>query len=94
MVRAISVLGSTGSIGMQTLEVAEHFGIKVAALSAHSSVDKLYEQILRFRPSLVSMADDKSASALDHMLGGRFPEVEIMSGQSGNLAVASFPGAE
>lgn len=94
MVKAVSVLGSTGSIGIQTLEVAEHFGIKVVALSANKNVGMLYQQALHFRPSLISMADEQSADELQQMIGDQIPGIEIMTGQSGNLAVASAPQAE
>ncbi|MHB1452434.1 MAG: 1-deoxy-D-xylulose-5-phosphate reductoisomerase [Saccharofermentanales bacterium] len=94
MIRAVSVLGSTGSIGIQTLEVAEHFGIKVVALSANKNVEALYHQVLHFRPSLVSMADEQSALELKRLIGDEIQGIEVMTGESGNLAVASAPQAE
>ena len=60
----ISVLGSTGSIGRQTLEVCEKLGIRVSALAANSSVTLLEEQARRFSPSLVSVFDEKAAADL------------------------------
>ena len=50
MGRCISVLGSTGSIGRQTLDVAEQLGLQVAALTAHASIERMEEQARRFRP--------------------------------------------
>ena len=52
MTNTISILGSTGSIGRQTLEVAEELGLRVAALTAHSSVERMEEQVRKFRPWL------------------------------------------
>ena len=61
MVRAISVLGSTGSIGRQTLAVAEHSQIRVAALSAGRKVDLLEQQTRKFRPEFVAVFDEDAA---------------------------------
>ena len=56
----ISVLGSTGSIGTQTLDVVrKNNDIKVVALSAGNNVELLEQQVREFRPSFVSMADDR-----------------------------------
>ena len=55
----ISVLGSTGSIGRQTLEVCEKLGIRVSARAARSSVKLLEAQARRFSPSLVSVFDER-----------------------------------
>ena len=52
MTQAISILGSTGSIGRQTLEVCAELGIQVAALTAHSNVDLLERQVRQFQPCL------------------------------------------
>ena len=51
MNKTVSILGSTGSIGTQSLEVCEKHGLKVAALAAHSSVEALEQQIRKFRPA-------------------------------------------
>ena len=61
MVRAISVLGSTGSIGRQTLAVAEHSQIRVAALSAGRKVDLLEQQTRKFLPKFVAVFDEDAA---------------------------------
>ena len=53
MTKAISLLGSTGSIGRQTLEVCAEMGIRVEALAAHHNIDLLEQQARRFRPRLV-----------------------------------------
>lgn len=93
MIESISVVGSTGSIGIQTLEVAEHLGLRVCALSANRNADLMYEQMKRFRPSLVSLSDSDALHRLLDLKGNRYPETEVVSGRSGNVEVASFPGA-
>ena len=64
MTNKISILGSTGSIGRQTLDVAEHMGLQVAALTAHSSVDRIEEQVRQFKPRLAVMTDGAAAKDL------------------------------
>ena len=64
MTRCISVLGSTGSIGTQTLDVARKYNIKISALTAHSNVKLIEEQIREFKPSLAVMFDEKAACDL------------------------------
>ena len=63
MVNAISVLGSTGSIGRQTLGAAEHLGLRVAALTAQRKIDLLEEQARKFRPAFVAVYDEQAAKA-------------------------------
>ena len=61
----ISILGSTGSIGTQTLEVArEYKGIKIKAISANSNIKLLEEQAREFCPELVAVADEQQAKKL------------------------------
>jgi len=64
MTNKISILGSTGSIGRQTLDVAEQMGLQVAALTAHSSVDRIEEQVRQFKPRLAVMTDEAAAKDL------------------------------
>jgi 1-deoxy-D-xylulose-5-phosphate reductoisomerase len=86
VVRSVSVLGSTGSIGTQTLDVIartpERFAVH--ALAAHSDVDTIAEQIERFRPARVAMSDADAATKLRE----RFPDLEVLDGDErvGELA--------
>ena len=64
MTNTISILGSTGSIGRQTLDVAEQMGLQVAAITAHSSVDRIEEQVRQFKPRLAVMTDEAAAKDL------------------------------
>ncbi|MCL2353101.1 MAG: 1-deoxy-D-xylulose-5-phosphate reductoisomerase, partial [Defluviitaleaceae bacterium] len=83
----ISILGSTGSIGTQTLEVAQQLNIKIAALTAHSNIDLLESQIRNFKPSLVVVYDEGKALELKNRIGGI---VEISTGIEGLKQAASM----
>ena len=64
MTNRISILGSTGSIGRQTLDVAEQMGLEIAAITAHSSVERIEEQVRQFKPRLAVMTDEAAAKDL------------------------------
>ncbi len=81
MIKSISVLGSTGSIGRQSLEAAARLGLRVEALTAQRSVELMEEQIRRFRPSFAAMYDEKAAAALRVAVADM--DVEIGEGLSG-----------
>jgi 1-deoxy-D-xylulose-5-phosphate reductoisomerase len=89
--KALAILGSTGSIGEQALAVAEAFPerYRVVALGAGRNLDKLADQVRRFRPRLVSVAEAAGAEALRGRLGDLTPEIAV--GASGLEAVASHP---
>ena len=89
--KKIAILGSTGSIGTQTLEVVrEHKEeLCVTAMAAGRNKEKLKEQIKEFHPSLVSLADEKLAMELEQELAGS--GVTVLHGMDGLVAVA---GAE
>ncbi len=89
--KKISILGSTGSIGTQTLQVCRDLGIGVAALSAGSNIDLLEKQIREFRVPLAGVYDEKKAEILKARLGD-FPCV-VLSGEEGNRAVATVEEA-
>ena len=64
MTKTLAVLGSTGSIGVQALEVAQMHSIRVLALTANSRTDILEEQIRKFNPIYAAVADEKAAAEL------------------------------
>jgi 1-deoxy-D-xylulose-5-phosphate reductoisomerase len=68
--KRIAILGSTGSIGCNALEVVEHLGspYRVAAISAHRQTEKLLAQVERYRPAAVTIADEQSGSSLPDQL--------------------------
>ena len=86
--KRIAILGSTGSVGTQTLDVVENFPerYRVTALAAGRNLELLAEQVRRFRPERVSVADAASVPELRALLGDH--EVEIGSGPEGLEAVA------
>lgn len=96
--KQIAILGSTGSIGCNTLRVVEAFKDEfgVAALGAGSNIELLSEQIEQFRPRLVSVGDESHADALRHELKKRnitaLPKIAI--GVEGLCEVATVDGAE
>ena len=64
MTHTITILGSTGSIGRQTLSVAEELGLRVAALTAEKNVDLLEAQCRKYRPELAVMTENAAAEEL------------------------------
>lgn len=94
--KAISLIGATGSIGCSTLQVVEHLGnIRVVAMAAGRNVSLFAEQIERFGPELVACIDEAAGSALEAELDRRgVQRPEIRSGQAGLLAVAEHPGSD
>ena len=91
--KKLAILGSTGSIGTQTLEVVEQNGdIEVTALAAGSNITLLEQQIRRFHPSLVCVFDEKEAGKLTASV--RDLSVKIVSGMEGLLEVATEPQSE
>ena len=100
MAKRIAILGSTGSIGTNALDVIEHLGpdYRVTALSAHSQSDKLLEQIARHRPRAVAVTDPKSMKAVRSGLGGSGPDVysdlaEMVRRDDIDLVIAAVVGA-
>ena len=96
--RTLSILGSTGSIGRSTLAVVDAFPelLRVGGLAAGGNVELLVEQILRYRPELVSVRTDQDAQRVGHMLHDRgyaYP-VSIMPGLVGACEVAALPSTD
>ncbi len=88
----ISILGSTGSIGTQALEVARMHGLNVVGLAARSNADKLLEQINEFSPRYVCIFSHESALYLKEKLAGT--DIEIYSGMDGLCKIASLKEAD
>ncbi len=92
MTNCVSVLGSTGSIGRQTLEVVGQLGIRVAALAAGANVERMARQCREYRPELAVMATPQAANALRDALGTQ--KIRILSGPEGLLAAAVHEQAD
>ena len=92
MSSCISILGSTGSIGRQSLEVIAACGMRVAALTANSSVDLLEEQARRFHPLLAVLTDERAAADLKVRLADT--DIRVAGGMDGLLEAAAIPQAD
>ena len=91
--KKIAILGSTGSIGTQTLDIVREQGdIQVVAIAAGSNIKLLEEQMREFHPSLVSVWDEKKASEL--RTNTRDLNIKIVSGMEGLLEVSVIPESE
>lgn len=92
MIKCVSVLGSTGSIGRQSLDIIDHLGIRVAALTAGSNVDRMAAQCRKYRPQLAVMASREAAETLGELICDL--PVRIAWGEEGLIEAATIPEAE
>ena len=90
--KTITVLGSTGSIGTQALEVASKHNIKVKALAAHSNASLLAQQAIEFDVQYVCIYQSDKVNNLKELLQGR--EIEILSGMKGLKSIAALDGVD
>ena len=92
MTNTISILGSTGSIGRQTLEVAEQMGLRVAAITANSSVERMEKQVRKFRPRLAVLTDETAARDLAIRL--QDTDTKVLGGFAALEEAATVPEAD
>ena len=92
MVKNISILGSTGSIGRQTLDIIDHLQIPVCALTAGSNVERMAEQCRKYKPQLAVMATEEAANALAQALSDL--SIQIAWGEEGLIQAATMPQAD
>ncbi len=92
MTESLVILGSTGSIGTQTLQVAEKCNMKVFALTAHSNSVLMEEQIRKFKPELAVMYDESAASDLKLRITDT--DTKVLSGMEGLIEAASISKAD
>ena len=92
MSKRITVLGSTGSIGRQSLDVISSCGMSVAALTANSNVERMEQQARQFRPELVTLVDEKAAADLRVRLADT--NVKVAGGMNGLLEAAAISSAD
>lgn len=91
--RKISILGSTGSIGTQTLEVVENLeNIKVMAITGNSNIALLEEQARKFQPELVAVMDEENAEVLKEKLADM--DICVVSGMDGLVEAATYDGVD
>ncbi len=94
--KAISILGSTGSIGTQTLDLVAQYPdrFRVVGLSAHSNVELLAQQVRQFRPEIVAIAIKAKLIELQAALSACDPQPRIVAGAEGVVEVAAYGEAE
>lgn len=85
--KSITILGSTGSIGTQALDVCRNLGYSVAALAAGKNIELLEKQAREFKPKFVAVADENSARLLSIAL--RDTDISVLAGETGVLAAAT-----
>ena len=88
--KKISILGSTGSIGTQTLEVCENLGnVQIMGLSVNKNIKLAEEQIRKFKPKLVSVVDENSAKELKVAVSDT--DTKIISGRESMSEISTMP---
>lgn len=92
MKRTLSILGSTGSIGRQTLDVAQACGHQVAALTVNRSVELAEQQARQFQPQLVVAVDESAARDLKQRLADT--SIRVVGGRGGLMEAATLPQAD
>ena len=92
MTKNISLLGSTGSIGTQSLDVAKMHGYNIKCLTANSRVDVIEQQVRQFKPELVCMMSEKAASELKTKIADT--STKVTCGMQGLIECATYEGAD
>lgn len=92
MIKNISILGSTGSIGTQTLDVVDKLGLNVVALTASTNIKLLEEQVRKYKPQLAVVFDETKAKILKDNI--KDTETLVLSGMDGLIAAATVESAE
>ncbi len=90
--KTVAILGSTGSIGTQALEVVKMHGMRVTALAAHSQAEKLAQQAKEYKPSCVCIFDETKKPLLTELLEGE--DIEILTGMEGLCKIAGSREAD
>ena len=92
MVKCVSILGSTGSIGRQSLDIIRGLDVKVAALTAGTSVERMAEQCREFHPVLAVMATQEAALQLAEAI--KDLPTRVSWGEEGLIEAATIPTAD
>ncbi len=92
MVKGLIILGSTGSIGVQALQVCDNLQIEVVSLIAHSNVQLMAEQIQQYRPKVAALYDEKAAEELRKLVPPH--QTRILKGLPGVLEAVVHPDAD
>ena len=86
--KRVAILGSTGSIGTQSVEVCEKHGLRITALAAHSSVDMLEEQARKFKPECVALYNEEKYGELKSRLADT--NIKVLCGMEGLCEIAAM----
>lgn len=92
MIKNISILGSTGSIGTQTLDVVDKLNLNVVALTAYSNIDLLEEQVRKYKPQLAVVFDEAKAKIFKDNI--KDTDTLVLSGMDGLVSAATIESAE
>lgn len=92
MINNISILGSTGSIGTQTLDVVDKLGLNVCALTAASNIELLEKQIRKYKPELAVVYDEEKAKILKDNI--KDTDTKVLAGMEGLVEAATISNAE
>jgi len=92
MINGLCILGSTGSIGVQALNVCENLKINVVSLIAHSNIKLMEEQIRRYKPKVAAMQDEKAASELKQAVEDT--NTKVLAGEEGILEAVTHNDAD
>ena len=92
MINNISILGSTGSIGTQTLDVVDKLGLNVSALTAFGNIKKLEEQVRKYKPLLAVVFDEEKAKEFKVNISDT--ETKVLSGMNGLIAASQIKQAQ
>ncbi len=92
MVKCVSILGSTGSIGRQSLDIIDNLKISVAALSAGTNAERMAQQCRKYRPKLAVMATQAAAENLLSRISDL--PIQVLWGEEGLIAAATVPEAD
>jgi 1-deoxy-D-xylulose-5-phosphate reductoisomerase len=95
-VKAITLLGSTGSIGTQTLDIVSQYPdrFRVVGLAAGSNVTLLAEQVRQFRPEIVALRDGSKLAELQGAIADLDPQPQLVTGEAGIVEVAGYGDSE
>ena len=92
MIQNISILGSTGSIGTQTLDVVDKLGLSISALAASTNIKKLEQQVRKYKPQLAVVFDEDKAK--EFKLNIKDTDTKVLCGMDGLIAAAEIKQAE
>ncbi len=94
MIKSLTILGSTGSIGLQAIDVCRFHNIEIVALSAYKNIDIIKEQIVEFGVKLVAIIDEKAAATLRDFIEVKGLECRVFSGERAIKELLQIDGAE